>query len=159
MASERAAPVGTVAEEASDDSIEPSVIGLVPRISSTSRLGLLPPLGMPFRFGVVDEVTSGVARRGLDSAKISLGAGGRGLTETGDATIGWFGVSVLALAGDTNASGVSRLIWLVADCFKTFIGSYSDVVLTVENDVPTPSPSGTEVPNSKTALHFCNDFG
>ncbi len=79
-----------MAEEVSGDSIEPSVIGLVPRISSTSRLGLLPPLGMPFRFGVVDEVTSGVGRRGLERARISPDAGGKGLTVPGEVTINCF---------------------------------------------------------------------
>ena len=40
----RADPDGTVADEVSGDSTDPSVSGRVPRISSTSRLGLLPPL-------------------------------------------------------------------------------------------------------------------
>ncbi len=40
----RADPDGTVADEVSGDSTEPSVSGRVPSISSTSRLGLLPPL-------------------------------------------------------------------------------------------------------------------
>lgn len=67
---------------------------------------------------------------------------------------------MLVLAGETNASGVNRLMWLVADAvLTTFTGSYSDVVLMVEKEVPIASPSGTEVPNSKTALHFCSDLG
>ncbi len=40
----RADPDGTVADEVSGDSTETFVSGRVPRISSTSRLGLLPPL-------------------------------------------------------------------------------------------------------------------
>ena len=65
-------------------------MGLAHKISSTSRLGLLPPLWMPLRLGVVDEVTSGVGRRGLERAKISLDAGGKGLTVPGEVTIDCF---------------------------------------------------------------------
>lgn len=161
-ASWRAGPVGTVADEVSGDSIEPSVMGLVPRISSTSRLGLLPPLGIPFRFGVVDDVTSGDGLRGLDKARISLEAGGRGLTVIGEAATDCLCevVSVFVLAGETNASGVSRLMWLVAAALTMLAGSYSDVVLMVEkDDDAAPSPRATEVPSSKTALHFCKDLG
>jgi len=81
---------------------------------------------------IVEEVTSTDAgRRGLDSASISPDCGGGGggdgvaTPEAGGASIGGGGgggkggggaVSTPALlAGDTNASGVSRSMWFADD--------------------------------------------
>ena len=67
---------------------------------------------------------------------------------------------MLVLAGDTNASGVNRLMWFVTDAaLTTFIDSYSDVVFMLEKEVPVASSSWIEDPNSKTTLQFSNDLG
>ena len=98
----------------SGEATVPSIEGHVPRISSTSRLGLLPPLCSPFRLGVVEEVTSGVGRRGLERANISLGVGdGKGIEpvatgEAGKACLIDI-LSTTVFAGDIKASGVNKL--------------------------------------------------
>ena len=128
MASCKGDAEGMTAEEVSGDSTRSSFMGRAARISSTSRLGLLPPLCNPFRFGVVDEVTSGVGRRGLDRANISLGVGGGKGIEPGVTDM----PSMLLLAGDTNASGVNKLKWLLVVLAAP---SYSETVVLMDVDV------------------------
>lgn len=111
------------AELEPSDSVS-SVVGRVQSISSTSRLGLLPPLWTPLRFGggviAEDETVSGEGLRGLDRARISLGVtGGSGMdpgVADGAPPVVDSCPKLLdpVLAGETKASGVSRLKYVLA---------------------------------------------